>query len=203
MAFDPPTLPPFQPDWTQFQIWWQSFIDKLKAQEQNQDDLLAAVIAAQDAADTANAAAAAADAAATTANAAAATAQTTADDLTSSTSLQDSWVTGTNIITATDAGTDVTVTIAAHTRHYPQPDGTTVDVSVSGGSITGLPYSTAQNIYYSDPTRAGGAVTYLASTADVAQIGDTHVVGTAPGIAAASPPTYGGFVRGPGQGSIA
>jgi hypothetical protein len=79
-------------------------------------------------------------------------------------------------ITASDAGSDATITISAHTRVYA--DGTTA--AVDGGSVTGLPYSTLLFIFYSDPTRAGGAVAYQASTniAAAAQIGAVHFVGS-------------------------
>lgn len=204
MAFDPPTLPPSQPNWNTFQIWWQQVLEALRSEFGG----LEAAIAAQDAADAAQlaaddaaASAATATTAATTAGTAAAAAQTTADDITEADALNKSWVTGATI-TATDAGTDVTITISAHTRHYPQPDGTTVDVAVSGGSLTGRAYSTRYFVSYTDAARAGGAVTYVSSTTEPAQIGDVHVVGESPPIAAADPPASGGTVRPPGAGAI-
>lgn len=202
MAFDPPTLPPTQPSWLQFQIWWQGVVDSLKAQEDAQDELIAslseavdAITAAQDAADAANAAAAAADASA-------AAAQSTADSITETNELATSYVSGVTI-TATDVGSDVTIAISAHTRHYPQPDGSTVDVAVSGASLTGKAYSTRYFITYTDPSRAGGAVSYSATTTEPAQIGDLHVVGSVLTPAAAAGPTGGSGVRPPGSGSIA
>lgn len=32
MAFDPPTLPPYQPEWGNFQIWWQQVVNALQAE---------------------------------------------------------------------------------------------------------------------------------------------------------------------------
>ena len=55
-------------------------------------------------------------------------------------------------------GTDVQITIEAHTRTYN--DGA---VSVNGGNIGSLTASTLYHVYYDDPTRAGGAVTYVAT----------------------------------------
>jgi hypothetical protein len=52
-------------------------------------------------------------------------------------------------------------------------------VAVSGGTLTARAYSTDYFIYYDDPTRAGGAVTYQSTTSEAtaAQIGDRHTVG--------------------------
>jgi hypothetical protein len=201
VAFSLPTLPPSQPDWGAFQIWWQQVVQAITEQETRQDDLLDAIIAADAAAAAAQAAADTANAAATAADASASAAQDTADAITEGNAIAQSYVTGCTV-TATDAGTDVTISISAHTRHYPQPDGTTVDVAVSAGSLTGRAYGTAYYVYYSDPTRAGGAVTYLSSTTEIAQLGDAHVVGLSPAIAALDPPTHGGTTRPPGSGTI-
>jgi hypothetical protein len=180
----------------QMQMFWQDAITAIKAQDAAQDSVIdalaaavAAITAAQDAADLANAAAA--------------NAQSVADNVTSSQSLGTSYVSGATI-SAADAGTDATITISAHTRHYPQPDGTTVDVAVSGGSVTGLAYSTYFYVYYDDAARAGGAVTYFATVSDAtaAQIGDRHVVGATSTPAALGSPTSGGSTRPPGSGSI-
>lgn len=162
----------------------------------NLEDQVALIAAAQAAADAANAAAAAADAAA-------ANAQTAADDVTEASALANSYVSGATVA-ATDAGANVTVTISAHTRHYPQPDGSTVDVSVSGGSVTALAYSTTYFIYYDDAARAGGAVTYQATTSSTsaAQIGDRHMVGSVLTPAALAAPTGGSYVSPPGYAAI-
>lgn len=65
-----------------------------------------------------------------------------------------------NPLTATDAGSNDTVSIAAFTMRCTGH----ADVSVSGGSITALSYSTLYYIYYDDATLAGGAVTFNATT---------------------------------------
>ena len=61
-------------------------------------------------------------------------------------------------LTADDVGADATVTIASHNVVY---DGGTV--AYNSGSITGLAFSTQFSVYADDPTKAGGAVTYIAT----------------------------------------
>lgn len=104
---------------------------------------------AQDAADTATAAAAAAQA---SADAAAAD----AGGVNSYANLANSYVLDDLTTTGHDAGSDASIIISNHHRRYG--DGTVV--AVTGGSVTGLAYSTAYSIYYDDPARAGGAETY-------------------------------------------
>jgi hypothetical protein len=196
VAFTLPRLPMDGGTDAERQVWWQEVVEAIEAQEGRQDDAIAAIAAAQAAADAANTAAAAADAAA-------ASAQSTADDITAVNALGTSYVTGVTI-TATDAGADVTITVSAHTRHYPQPDGSTVDVAVSGGNLTGRAYSTTYYVYYDDAARAGGAVTYQTTTSEAtaAQIGDRHTVGGVETPAAAGPPKTGGYTSPPGPGQI-
>lgn len=157
-----------------------------------QGGILDAITAAQDAADTAHAAADAA-------NTAASNAQTAADTVTADASLTNSYVTGLTL-QGTDAGSDATVTISGHTRVYG--DGTSV--SVTGGNVAGLAYSTPYYIYYDQASRAGGAVTYQATTSQstAAQTGDRHLVGLV-----TTPAALGGAVNGdgvlpPGVGNI-
>lgn len=151
----------------QFQAKWQSVMENI-------EESVNAVIDAQNAADAANAAAAAADAAAAAAQTAADTANTAAETAAADSSLASSGVSGLTM-TATDAGADATITISAHTRIYG--DGTSV--AVSGGTVTGLAYSTGFFVYYDQASRAGGAVTYQATTsaATAAQTGDRHSLG--------------------------
>lgn len=150
-----------------FQSKWQRAMEEIESS-------VNAVIDAQNAADAANAAAAAADAAAAAADAAATAAQGAAETAAADSSLASSGVSGLTM-TATDAGTDATITIGAHTRIYG--DGTSV--AVSGGTVTGLAYSTGFFVYYDQASRAGGAVTYQATTsaATAAQTGDRHSLG--------------------------
>lgn len=152
------------------------------------NDAVVATIAALASTENAQAAADAANAAADNANAAA---ETVAAD----NSLANSYVTGLTL-TATDAGSNATVSISAHTRVYG--DGTSV--SVDGGSVTGLPYSTVARIYYDDPDREGGAVTYQ-STPDAtvaAQTGNRHSVGAVTTPAGGGGPVAGNPVLPPG-----
>jgi hypothetical protein len=153
--------------------------------------------AALEAASIANAAATAAMTAATDATTAAATAQLAADSTTEATALANSYVTGITI-GATDAGTNATITISAHSRIYAYVPPTTV--SVTGGSITGLTYSTTYFIYYDQASRLGGAVTYVTTlnNVDVAQINDRHSVAQITTPAATAPASTGGGVRPPG-----
>ncbi len=90
---------------------------------------------------------------------AAGTANAAAESVTVSSALANSTVTGLTI-SAADAGSDVTITISAHTRVYG--DGTTA--AISGGTITGRPYSTNLWIFYDAPKGTTGAVTYQAAT---------------------------------------
>ena len=75
------------------------------------------------------------------------------------TSVHSSHAPTTNPLTAHDAGTNVTINIAAHTM---QVGGTAV--SNNSGSVTALSYSTLYYIYYDDASLAGGAVSYQATT---------------------------------------
>ena len=175
-----------------FHQWWDTFAKSLETAINDLADSVALIAAAQDAADLANAAAASADAAA-------AAAQGAADDAAATSALANSGVTGATI-TGTDAGANATVNITAHTRIYG--DGTSV--SVNSGSVTALSYSTLYYIYYDQASRAGGAVTYAATTSDTtaAQTGDRHLVGSVTTPAAAAPDTGGDYVGAPGLGSI-
>lgn len=139
------------------------------------------------------------DAATAAAQAAADNANAAAEATTLATALANSYV-ETNPLTATDAGTNATITVAAHNRIYG--DGTTV--AVSGGSITALSYETLYYVYYDQPSRAGGSVTYLTTTdaSVAAQTGDRHVVGSALTPAGGAPPVDGSPVRPPGSGAI-
>lgn len=189
-------LSPFDHPDPRFRRLWQVFCEKIEEAFDSLDERIEDIEAAQ-------AAAVAANAAAVAANTAAANAQTTADNIEASAELADSYVSGATI-SATDAGSDATVSVSAHTRHYPQPDSTTDDVAVNAGSVTGLSYSTLYYIYYDDEDRSGGAVTYLATTSEAtaAQIGDRHCVGAITTPAAAGADTGGAYTRPPGPGAI-
>ena len=163
----------------QFQLFLQNLIKQLKGKfgeldaallEQALIDVAEATVAAQDAA--------------TGAQDAADNAQTAADDTAAASSLASSGASGLTI-TGADAGANARINISAHTRVYG--DGTSV--AVNAGQVLGLAYSTIYYVYYVDPARAGGAVTYQASTNanNAIQIGNTHSLGTVETPAAAGP----------------
>lgn len=65
-------------------------------------------------------------------------------------------------LSATDAGSDATINIAAFTMRFPLAG----DVSYNSGSVTGLAFSTEFRVYFRDPTLAGGTVTFFATSTD-------------------------------------
>lgn len=65
-----------------------------------------------------------------------------------------------NPLTAHDAGSNVTVTVAGFSMRVAGSP----DFACSGGTITGLSYGTRYFIYFDDATMAGGAETYNATT---------------------------------------
>ncbi len=82
-----------------------------------------------------------------------------------------------SVLTAADVGTTATVTIAIHDRVYPVQGIIDVpDITITAGSITGLPFSTTFYIYYDDTTLANTSPNFLATTG----LG-TASVGAAPG----------------------
>lgn len=203
----PPNLRIVGPDGAptlEFSVYWQRVLEAIERLVTDVADALQNVIDLNDLITEANTAIAAADAAAAAAATAASTAQTVADNVSASTELAQSYVSGLTL-SASDAGADATITISAHTRHYPQADGTTTTVSVNAGSVTGQPYSTFIYLYYDDPARAGGAVTYAAtpSATTAAQTGVRHTVGGVQTPAAAGPPSAGAGTRPPGTGTLA
>lgn len=147
-------------------------------------DIQAAITAAQEAADNANAAAD--------------NAQAAADAQLSEQSLLASYPSffSAPLITANSSGD---VTIANHSRVY---GNSTLNptVSVTGSVLnTGLSSGSIVRVYYNDPSRAGGSVTYL-YTVDPAspmpQGGNVHAIGAVeiPAIGTGD----GNFVRPPG-----
>lgn len=168
-----------------FHRWWQEVAKSIEEAFANLEATVTAVAAAQAAADAANAAAAAADAAAAS--------------ITNEASLTNSYVTGLTL-TASDAGPSASIAISAHTRVY----GDGASVSVNSGNITGLAYSTVHYVYYDQPSRAGGAVSYQATTtqATAAQTGNRHFVGVVTTPAALGSATSGFGVSPPGVGNV-
>ena len=101
-------------------------------------------------------------------------------------------------LSASDGGASATISVAAHGL-----DMSSGLVSYNAGSITGLAYSTKYFVYAIDPTYAGGAVTYLASTdktdlvtdvgtyyLDTITTGTQAASGNISGITKASPTTF-------------
>lgn len=177
----------------QFQLLIQNAWKSLEVAFNGLEQAVVAIQEAQAAADAANQAAEnaqnAADAAQTaadSADAAAGGAQDAAEATAAASALATSGVTGLTM-EALDAGADARIDISAHTRVYG--DGSTV--AVSAGAIATLAYDTIYYVFYHDAGRAGGAVTYQASTnsADAAQTGDTHSLGTVKTPLAAGAPT--------------
>lgn len=171
MSFNPPTLPPTQPDWGQFQIWWQQVIESISSE-----------FGALEAAATAQAAADAAQAAADTAQADATAAAATALAAAREQARIASYPNPGSVLSAADVGSDATITVAAHTRVYPVQGSIDVpDVSISGGTITGRAFSTRYYVYYDDTTLAVTNPTFLSTTASAtAQVGAAagrHFVG--------------------------
>lgn len=176
----------------EFAIWW----DKSARAIEDAFNQLAETVAATEAAQaSADSAAAAAD----DANTAAAAANSAADSVTAQANLTDSFPAGVTL-GATDAGTNASASISAHTRVYADFSS----VAVNAGSVTGLAYSTLYYIYYDDAGRTGGAVTYVATTSatTAAQIDNRHLVGSVTTPAGGGGATTGDRVYPPGVGNI-
>lgn len=169
----------------EFHMWWGT---AAKAIEDSFNQLAAAVAATA-------AAQAAATAAQVTANAAAAAAATASATATIGSS---------GTIGASLQGFDDTlfaaISITTHTRVY----GDGASVSVTAGNVFGLAFSTLYYVYYDDPTRAGGAVTYFATTSQTTatQTGARHLVGQVQTPASGALPNGGFYVGAPGIGGI-
>lgn len=175
MAYTNVRLPRLPVNWkTQPQLFERYWDEAMTTIENNLNAILE-LPAIQAAVDAANAAAAAA-------NSAASTAQATSDAADLANSLINSFVDASSftapLLTATSA---LAVTIKTHTRIYGKPS-LNPNRSVTGATITatGAVAGDTVRIYYNDPTRAGGAVTYL-FTIDPApapvQGGNLHSVG--------------------------
>lgn len=164
-----------------FHRWWQSVVESIETAFNRLEQLVIDIQAALDAADIA---VKAAEDAQTAAN----TAQAAADGAGEVAKLSNSGVDGLTL-SATDAGTDVTVTISDHIRVYAD----STQVSVTGDTIISLAYETTYYIYYSDPEFDGGIVTYAATTikTDATQTGTRHLVGIITTPAAAEAGTDG------------
>lgn len=100
-----------------------------------------------------------------------------------------------NPLTAADVGSTATVSIAAFSYKVSEAGAASLTVSYNSGSVAGLSFSTLYHIWAYDPTLAGGAVTYAASTSTTTYIGDNNYVyvGSITTPANGAGPTGGGF----------
>lgn len=101
----------------------------------------------------------------------------------------------TGVMTAHDAGSDVTVSIANHTRVYSDKAASVAGVS----TVTGLAYATTYYAWYDDADRVGGAVTVQLTTDPTVAANSIahparHGLGTIVTPAAAAADTTGGGV---------
>jgi hypothetical protein len=108
-----------------------------------------------------------------------------------------------SVLTATDAGSDATITIASHSRIYPVQGSITVPpVSINGDSETGLAYSTRYWVYYDDETLADTdpafVVTTTAADAQVGAASGRHALGYIDTPASGGSPTGGSGTAPPG-----
>jgi len=114
-------------------------------------------------------------------------------------SISGSFTKPSNVLSAADAGADVTITIIGHDRFY----GDETSLTVAGGSLTGLAFSTTYGVYYDDSTRADTTPTYHATvdleTAQNNYVAGRHLVGSVETPANGDPPTEGGTAP-PGSG---
>lgn len=112
------------------------------------------------------------------------------------TAIQTSYIDPMSVLSASPS----LITVASHTRYYPQPTGAPIGVSVNGGNVVATGPDDVNYVFYIDPERDGGSVTYQVSTDPPTQTGDTHVVGAVTIPAAGTVdggdgPTRPGYVR--------
>ena len=152
-----------------FTRYFQSFAEQIELVLNKIAEILGITEQLDAAIQEAREAAAAAQEAAGNAQDAAEGAQATTDAQKREAALQGSFIEPDSVVTASTT----LITIAAHTRKYA--DGTSA--SVAAGTVAATAMGDSDYVSYVDPTRAGGAVTYIASTTPPVQTGDTHVVG--------------------------
>lgn len=101
--------------------------------------------------------------------------------------LVNSYIEPASVTTATNSD----ITVVSHNRIYA--DSANTSVAVNGDTITNTyPTGTVVYVFYDDPTRAGGFVTFQISDIQPVQTGDTHVVEAVRIPALGDPPTNGG-----------
>ncbi len=195
----PVKLPRLPVNWKEQPQLFERYWDEAMTQLEKTLNAILDIPLIEDALSQVDAAVVEAQAAASAASASAAVAQESATGANAVAALTSSGVTGITI-TAADAGSSVTITISGHTRTYG--DGSSV--AVLGDTLTGRSYSTSYYIYYDDPARTGGTVSYQTTTnqSDAIQAGDRHLVGVVTTPAAAGGPEDGFEVRPPGLGNL-
>ena len=185
----------------QQQIWWQQFKEAIEKHEAGQDATLAAIQALQT-----QQTAILADLSDQLAQIVQAQADATA--AARETARINSYPQpGVGILSASDAGTDATITVIGHTRVYPVQGSVAVPPVTFTNTpfqITGLAYSTRYWVYYDDPTLANTEPTFLAttssSTAQVGAAAGRHFVGFVDTPAPGGGSTSGGGGAPPGGG---
>lgn len=179
-----------------FQSWWQRTMAAIEGQEASQDAILADLAATQ-----ADLAAAQADIVAQLALIVAA--QSDATTALRRVAIAGSYTTAGALLTATDAGSDATITIADHTRYY-SADTDYPAVAITGAALTGLAYSTQYFVYYDDTTLADTTPTFIATTdgtiAQANYAAGRHPLGPATTPASGGGGTSGGGGSPPGGG---
>lgn len=185
-----------------FQRWWQATLEAIEKQELAQDAVLAKLNEQQTALAAQLALIQAAQTAANAAQTAATAAQTSANKVTTANAISASYTAPSMVLSAADAGTNATITVAGFVRHYD--DGT--QVNVAGGALTGQPYGTVLSVYYDDPSRTNTKPVMVATANDAEARHNfapgRHFVGTVTTPAAGAPPTSGGSTP-PGGGVLA
>lgn len=163
------------------QTWAQRICEQLETALDGIDTELGALAAAQAAQATADAA------------------QAAANSVDLNDKISASSVIPANVITATDNGTNVTITIASHTRVYG--DGS--QVSITGDTLTGN-YSTTYGIYYDDSTCSDTTPSFQKTTVATRALPNftngRHFVGTVDTPASGGAATTGGSTP-PGTGA--
>lgn len=119
-------------------------------------------------------------------------AEDAANDVRDKQDLADSYPDPATVVTFANDGS---AAIAAHHRIYPITGGRK---PVDGGSISGFAPGDYVTVYYNDPGKEGGAVSYIGTTDAVAQTDGRHIVGQGTIPQAGSPPAGGGGPTGPG-----
>lgn len=179
-----------------FQRYWQTFAEQIERALTLIGDFLGITDQLQQAIDQANQAIVIAQEAAEVAQEAAEQAQQQTDAAKRETALQSSYIDPASVLSATPT----LITIAPHTRYYPQTSGDPTAVEVDGGSVSATGAGDIDYVFYTDAAREGGSVSYQVETSPPTQTGGTHVVGavtvpSAGSVAGGEGPQRPGFVR--------